>query len=105
MHFNTNIDFIMESKFVARGGITGSIEEYDYCGLTNIDNIRTDLIFENINNIEVVAKNVGNSFIRGFFKDNIYTITVPFSVCVDTVWLIWPPSNNMLVIGSVDMLR
>ena len=77
MHFNTNIDFIRESKFVAGGGITGSIEEYDYCGLTNIDNIRTDLIFENINNIEVVAKNVGNSFIRGFFKDNLYTITVP----------------------------
>ena len=28
-----------------------------------------------------------------------------FSVCVDTVWMIWPPSNNMLVIGSVDLLR
>ena len=28
-----------------------------------------------------------------------------FSVCVNTVWLIQPPSNNMSVIGSVDLLR
>ena len=54
----------------------GSYEEA-YLGVININNIRVDFFTGNINNLEADATNLGNAYLHGFIKENIYTMAGP----------------------------
>ena len=59
------------------GGVIGDRDEYTYCGAVNIDTDRTYFFLGKINDLEVDASDVGNSYLHEFIKYNIYTVTVP----------------------------
>ena len=48
-----------------------------YCGVLNIDTLRPYFFLGNLNDLEVAATDVGNSYIHGFTKENIYIVEIP----------------------------
>ena len=50
------------------------MDYYAYCGVFNIDTVRTDLFLEHINDLEVSDTYACNYYIFGFNKEKIYTV-------------------------------
>ena len=60
--------------------MTVSSDEDVYCGVIKINTNRKYFFLGQINDLEVVVVDVGNSWLHGFTKKNIYTVTKPSGV-------------------------
>ena len=55
--------------------MTGARDEDTYYGFVNIDTVSTYLLLGELNYPEVAAADAGNSYLHGFTKEKIYTVS------------------------------
>ena len=67
----------MEAKLVAGDNMTVESEKGEYCGVVNIENLRTALLLGKFNGLEVAAVDFGNSYLHIFTNKNIYAVAGP----------------------------
>ena len=60
--------------------MTVSSDEDVYCGVITINTFRKAFFLGQINDLEVVVVDVGNSWLHGFTKKKIYTVDKPRGV-------------------------
>ena len=67
-------DLRRKTQLVAVSNTKVERDEDHYCGLANIDTVRTDFFLGQINYLEVDTADVGNNYIHGFTKEKIYAV-------------------------------
>ena len=53
----------------------GYRDVYDYCGFVNSGTVGTDFFILHLNELDMSAANVNNSYLDGFTKWKIYTMS------------------------------
>ena len=77
MCFDVKFDLWTEEKLVAGGNMTVESEKGEYCGVVNIENLRTALLLGKFNGLEVAAVDFGNAYLHIFTNKNIYAVAGP----------------------------
>ena len=62
---------------VAGGNWTDPPDTDIYSGVVSIDSIRTVFLIAELNDLEVMAADVGNAYLHGHTKEKIYTVAGP----------------------------
>ena len=62
MCFDINFDLNKKAQLVVGDNMKGYRDNYYYCGVVNIDNVRTFFFFSHINNIDLYASDIGNAY-------------------------------------------
>ena len=72
--FDVKYDLRRKARLVAGGHATSPGAEDIYSGVVSIDNVRIALLLADLNNMQVVAADVGNAFLYGKTKEKLYSI-------------------------------
>ena len=78
--FYINIYLSRKAQLVKGFYMAGSSDEDVYCGVIKINTFRKAFFRGQINDLEVAVVDVGNAWLHGFAKKNIYTVSKPRGV-------------------------
>ena len=74
MCFDVKFDGRRKARLVAGGNWTDPATEDVYSGVVSIDTVRMALFIAELNDLEVIATDVGNAYLHGKTKEKIYTV-------------------------------
>ena len=75
--FDVKFDLQCKAHLVAGGNWTDPPDTDIYSGVVSIDSIRTAFLIAELNDLEVMAADVGNAYLHGYTKEKIYTVAGP----------------------------
>ena len=79
MHLTFDVMFDLRRKacLVGGGNWTDASDEDAYCAVVSIDSVRTAFFLAELNDLDIVAADIGNAYLHGFTKEKIYTTAGP----------------------------
>ena len=75
--FDVKFDLGHKAHLVAGRNWTDPPDTDIYSGVVSIDSIRTAFLIAKINDLKVMAADVGNAYLHGYTKEKIYTVAGP----------------------------
>ena len=97
---------------MAGGNWTNLSDSEVYSGVISIDSVRIALLIAELNDLKVMAADIGNAFLHGYTKKKIYTVAGPefdklqrrILVCVNHYEYIAVYSDGLLIF-SKDLIK
>ena len=75
--FDVKFDLRCKAHLVAGGNWTDPPDSDIYSGVVLIDFIKTAFLVAELNDLKVMAADVGNAYLHGYTKEKIYTVAGP----------------------------
>jgi hypothetical protein len=77
MNFEVKMDFTRKARFVAGGHMTDPPTEITYSSVVSRDSVRIGFLIAALNDLDLVAANIGNAYLQAETKERIYAIAGP----------------------------
>jgi hypothetical protein len=77
MNFEVKMDFTRKARFVAGGHMTDPPTEITYSSVVLRDSVRIGFLIAALNNLDLVAADIGNAYLQAETKEKIYAIAGP----------------------------
>jgi hypothetical protein len=89
MIFDIKMDFTRKARFVAGGHTTETPASTTYSSVVSRDSVRIAFMFAALNDLDILAADVGNAYLNADCREKIWTIADPeFGSKVGTVMII-----------------
>ena len=75
--FDCKFDLRRKARLVAGGHRTKDPEENSFSGVVSLDNVRTAFFIAELNDLDIMAADVGNAYLHGYTKEKLYTVAGP----------------------------
>src|SRR5574339_467149 len=75
--YDVKFDGRRKCRLVAGGHMTDPSSEEVFSGVVSMETVRTCFVIAKLNNLEVVAGDVGNAFLNGYTKEWVFFIAGP----------------------------
>ena len=72
--FDVRFNLMCKACLVAGGNWTDPPDSDIYSGMVSIDSIKTAFLVAKLNDLKVMAADVGNAYMHGYTKEKIYTV-------------------------------
>ncbi len=74
MIFDIKLDFTRKARFVAGGHVTDPPSSLTYSSVVARDSIRLAFLIAALNDLELLAADVGNAYLNAYTKEKVHTI-------------------------------
>jgi hypothetical protein len=74
MNFEVKMDFTRKARFVAGGHMTDPPSHLTYSSVVACDSVRLAFLIAALNDIELLAADIGNAYLNAFTKERVHTI-------------------------------
>ena len=77
MIFDVKVDFTRKARFVAGGHMTNPPTSLTYSSVVSRDSVRIAFLLAALNDIDILAADVGNAYLNAPTKEKVYTTAGP----------------------------
>jgi hypothetical protein len=77
MNFKVKMDFTRKARFVAGGHMTDPLVIMTYSSVVSRDSVRIGFLLAALNDLDLVAADIGNAYLQASTKEKIYAIAGP----------------------------
>ncbi len=74
MSFEVKMDFTRKARFVAGGHMTDPPSHMTYSSVVTRDSVRLAFLLAALNDIDLLAADIGNAYLNAFTKEKVHTI-------------------------------
>jgi hypothetical protein len=74
MIFDIKMDFTRKARFVAGGHMTDTPVNLTYSSVVARDSMRLAFLIAALNNIDILAGDIGNAYLQAFTKEKVHTV-------------------------------
>jgi hypothetical protein len=75
--FDIKMDFTRKARLVAGGHVTDPPSSITYSSVVSQESVRIAFVVAALNNLEIMAADIGNAYLNAFTSEKVYTITGP----------------------------
>ena len=75
--FDVKFDLRCKARLVGGGHRTPDPTEISYAGVVSLDTVRTAFFLGELNDLDIMAADIGNAYLHAYTNEKLYTIAGP----------------------------
>jgi Reverse transcriptase (RNA-dependent DNA polymerase) len=75
--FDIKMDFTRKARIVAGGHLTNPPTSITYSSVVSQEMVRIAFVLAALNDLDILAADIGNEYLNAFFAEKVYTVTGP----------------------------